>query len=68
MKQEVADWFIEKFTKENDVVLDCFMGLGTTGLSCIKYNRDFIGIELDEEYFNIAKERIEEANGIRGRI
>ena len=40
------------------------MGLGTTGLSCIKYNRDFIGIELDEEYFNIAKERIEEANGI----
>lgn len=68
MKQEVADWFIEKFTKENDVILDCFMGLGTTGLSCIKYNRDFIGIELDEEYFNIAKERIEEANGIRGRI
>ena len=68
MKQEVADWFIEKFTKENDVVLDCFMGLGTTGLSCIKYNRDFIGIELDKEYFNIAKERIEEANGIRGRI
>lgn len=68
MKQEVADWFIEKFTKENDIVLDCFMGLGTTGLSCIKYNRDFIGIELDEEYFNIAKERIEEANGIRGRI
>ena len=64
MKQEVADWFIEKFTKENDVVLDCVMGLGTTGLSCIKYNRDFIGIELDEEYFNIAKERIEEANGI----
>lgn len=64
MKQEVADWFIEKFTKENDVVLDCFMGLGTTGLSCIKYNRNFIGIELDEEYFNIAKERIEEANGI----
>ena len=64
MKQEVADWFIEKFTKENDVVLDCFMGLGTTGLSCIKYNRDFIVIELDEEYFNIAKERIEEANGI----
>ena len=64
MKQEVADWFIEKFTQENDIVLDCFMGLGTTGLSCIKYNRDFIGIELDEEYFNIAKERIEEANGI----
>ena len=64
MKQEVSDWFIEKFTKDNDVVLDCFMGLGTTGLSCIKYNRNFIGIEIDKEYFNIAKERIEEANGI----
>lgn len=64
MKQEVSDWFIEKFTKENDVVLDCFMGLGTTGLSCIKYNRDFIGIEIDKEYFNIAKQRMEKYNGI----
>lgn len=58
MKQEVADWFIEKFTKDGDVVLDCFMGLGTTGISCLKYNRNFIGVELDVEYFNIAKERI----------
>ena len=59
MKQEICDWFIEKFTKENDVVLDPFMGLGTTGVACKKLNRNFIGIELDEHYFNIAKERIE---------
>ena len=60
MKQEVSDWFINKFTKDNDVVLDCFMGLGTTGISCVKYNRDFVGIELDKEYFNIAESRIKE--------
>ena len=59
MKQEVADWFIENFTKENDIVLDCFMGLGTTGLSCIKYGRNFVGIELNETYFTIAKEKLE---------
>lgn len=58
MKQEVSDWFIEKFTKEGDVVLDCFMGLGTTAISCQKFNRDFIGIEIDKNYFSIAKERL----------
>ena len=42
-----------------DVVLDCFMGSGTTGVACKKLNRNFIGIELDKQYFNIAKERIE---------
>lgn len=62
MKQEVADWFIEKFAKQNDVVIDPFMGLGTTGISCIKNNVDFIGIELDKTYFNIAKSRLEERN------
>lgn len=59
MKQEVSDWFIEKFTKEHDTIIDPFMGLGTTGISCKKYNRDFIGIEINEQYFNIAKERID---------
>ena len=46
-------------TKEGDLVLDIFMGSGTTGVACKNLNRDFIGIELDEKYFNIAKERIE---------
>ena len=41
------------------VVLDPFMGSGTTGVACKNHNRNFIGMELDEDYFNIAKERIE---------
>ena len=46
-------------SKENDTILDCFMGSGTTGVACVKLNRNFIGIEIDEHYFKIAKERIE---------
>lgn len=46
-------------SKENEVVLDCFMGSGTTGVACQKLNRNFIGMEIDENYFKIAKERIE---------
>ena len=63
MKQEVSDWFIEKFTNKGDKVLDCFMGLGTTGVSCAKYGVDFIGIERDQTYFDIAKQRILNACG-----
>lgn len=48
-------------TNEGDVVLDCFMGSGTTGVACKELNRDFIGIELDKEYYDIAVKRI---NGI----
>ena len=46
-------------TGAGDVVFDPFMGSGTTGVACVNTNRKFIGIELDETYFNIAKERIE---------
>lgn len=59
MKQCVADWFIDKFTQKDDTVLDPFMGLGTTGLACKKYGRNFIGIELNDDYYNIAKNRID---------
>ena len=45
-------------TNENDTIIDCCMGSGSTGIVAIKNNRNFIGIELDEKYFNIAKERI----------
>jgi len=45
-------------TKENDLVIDTCMGSGSTGIICKKTNRDFIGIELDEKYFEIAKTRI----------
>jgi len=50
---------IELVSKENQIILDPFMGSGTTGVACKNLNRNFIGIELDEKYFNIAKERIE---------
>lgn len=46
-------------SQEGEVVLDCFMGSGSTGVACLNTNRNFIGIELDEGYFKIAKERIE---------
>jgi DNA modification methylase len=49
---------IKTSSNENHTVLDCFMGSGSTGVACKKINRNFIGIELDEKYFNIAKERI----------
>lgn len=50
-------------TKEGDVVLDPFMGSGSTGVACKILGREFIGIEIDENYFNIAEERIERATG-----
>ena len=50
---------IQNSSKENEIVLDCFMGSGTTGVACKELNRDFIGIEIDKKYFDIAKERIE---------
>ena len=49
------------WTNENDIVLDCFMGSGTTGLACKMLNRNFIGIEIDQEYFKKATERIDYA-------
>ena len=56
--------FIRVASDEHDVVLDPFVGSGTTGVACKNLNRNFIGIELDEIYFNVAKERIESAEGI----
>lgn len=51
---------IENSSDEGETVLDCFMGTGSTGVACKELNRNFIGIEIDENYFNIAKKRIEE--------
>ena len=50
---------IYELTDEDDIVLDSFMGSGSTGVACLNTNRKFIGIELDENYFNIACDRLE---------
>lgn len=55
----LAEYFIRLHTTEGDTVLDPFMGSGTTGVACKHLNRNFIGFELDENYYNIAKNRIE---------
>lgn len=54
---ELMEILIENSSNEGDVILDPFMGSGSTGVACINTNRDFIGIEIDDNYFNIAKER-----------
>ena len=52
------EYLIKTYTNEGDTVLDNVMGSGTTGVACKNLNRNFIGIELDEEYFKIAQSRI----------
>lgn len=53
------EWLIKTYSNEKQTVLDCTMGSGTTGVAAINTNRNFIGIELDNNYFNTAKSRIE---------
>lgn len=53
---------IKTYTNEGDIVLDNCMGSGSTGVACVNTGRRFIGIEIDDNYFNIAKERITNAN------
>ena len=60
---EVMEWFINRLSNEGDLILDPFMGSCSTGVACMNTNRKFIGIELDEKYFDISKERI--AGGIK---
>lgn len=55
---ELAEALLVNFTKKGDVVLDPFMGTGTTGIVCADHDREFIGIEKDEKYFKIASDRI----------
>lgn len=59
--EQLARDHIISWSNEEDTVLDCFMGSGTTGVACVNTNRNFIGMELDPQYFEIAKKRIEEA-------
>ena len=55
----LMEWLIKTYTNEGELVLDFTMGSGSTGVACLNTNRKFIGIELDEKYFNIAKDRLE---------
>ena len=55
---ELLEWLIKTYTNEGEIVLDNCMGSGSTGVACVNTNRNFIGIELENEYFEIAKERI----------
>lgn len=57
----LLEYLIKTYSNEGDVVLDNCMGSGSTGVACVNTNRNFIGIELDKNYFNIAKERINNA-------
>ena len=56
---DLLEYLIKTYSNEGEIVLDNCMGSGSTGVACVNTNRRFIGIELDETYFNIAKERIE---------
>ena len=62
---DLLEYLIKTYTNENETVLDFTMGSGSTGVACMNTNRKFIGIELDENYFNIAKDRIE--NSIKNK-
>ena len=58
---DLMGYLIKTYTNEGEIVLDFTMGSGTTGVACVNTNRKFIGIELDDNYFDIAKNRIEKA-------
>lgn len=62
---DLLEYYILNSSNDGDVVLDPFMGSGSTGVACLKNDRNFIGIELEEDYFKIAEKRILEVqNGI----
>lgn len=65
---DLLTFLIKKSSKTDDTILDCFMGSGSTGVACLQTDRNFIGIELDEKYYNIAKQRINEAKAQRRLI
>ena len=59
---DLLEYLIKTYTNEGMTVLDNTMGSGSTGVACVNTNRNFIGMELDEDYFKIAKERIQKAD------
>lgn len=55
---------VKSYTSPAETVLDPFMGSGTTGVACVQAGRKFVGVEIDETYYAVAKRRIEEAEGV----
>ena len=64
---ELMEFLIKSFSMENDTVLDFTMGSGSTGVACLNTNRKFIGIEMEEKYFDIGIKRMQEST-IKGEI
>ena len=64
----LLEYLVKTYTNENETVLDFTMGSGSTGVACVITNRKFIGIELDNKYFEIAKERIKVAQDNKNNI
>lgn len=62
---QLLEYLIKTFTNENNTVLDSCMGSGSTGVACMNLNRKFIGIELDDNYFTIANNRIKESSELK---
>ena len=61
---ELLKYLIRTYTNDGETILDNCMGSGSTGVACVSTNRNFIGIELEENYFKTAKERIESRQNI----
>ena len=59
--EALMEWIVSESTKQCETVVDLFMGSGTTGVVCVNTGRNFIGMELDPGYFEIARKRIEKA-------
>jgi len=60
----LLEYLIKTYTNKSEIILDNCMGSGSTGVACVNLNRNFVGMELNEDYFNIAKERIENISKI----
>lgn len=60
-------WIVKNYTNKGDTILDPFMGSGTTGVACVNLNRNFIGFEINPNYFAIAERRINNALAKQGK-
>ena len=65
---ELMEWLVKSYCPEGGIVLDNCMGSGSTGVACVNTGRKFIGIEKDEKYFNMSRNRIQNAIGDRERM